>query len=85
VQSKTSWRIKIGTDGSDADDAWIPAHAGANQKAVFRRVVFQYLAELGFHALSRESSRVADQLVEACTLKRCHSELCEYLLLPNAT
>src|ERR1700730_18942103 len=67
-QGKSRRRSKISADSCNTYDSWMPSHSGTNKEAVFRRNIFQNLAEFGAQSLCRQSCRVREQMIEGGAL-----------------
>jgi hypothetical protein len=84
LQCKSGRRSEIRVDFGDADDAWVPTHAGPNQKSVLGRNIFEHFAKLGSKALGGQARRIRKKLLEPRPLQCADAELRQDLLLPNA-
>ena len=58
TQGESGWRFKIGANGRHSNDAFLPTHARADQKSIFRRDVLQDLAELRLHSFGGKACRL---------------------------
>src|SRR4249919_1289679 len=82
-QGKSCRRSKISADACNTHDSWIPSHSGTNKEAVFRRNIFENLAEFSAQPFCRQSCCVREQLIEGGTLERDYAQFREYFLLPD--
>lgn len=83
-QRITRRRLDVGAYGRDANDFRTLTDTCFYQEAGVSLLKFENLAELSFEALSRQSSRLGQQIREWSSLKRKNTELCENFLLTNA-
>src|SRR6516225_5038320 len=84
VQRVTAGRFKVGSNTCRANNPFLPANSGTNQKSVFRRDILQDLAVFGFQSLGCNASAVLEHVHKGRTLQRKDAELREQFLLPNA-
>ena len=68
-------RGKVGPDNRPADAIRLPAHSGADQQEILRRLVFERLAELGAHPLGAQLRRPLQQWQKGAGLQRLHAEI----------
>src|SRR6516164_10514325 len=83
-QRVTAGRFEVGANTCRANNPFLPANSGTNQKSVFRRDVLQYLAVFGFQSLGCNASAVLEHVHKGRTLQRKDAKLREQFLLPNA-
>ena len=84
VQGEAGGRGHVGADRRDADDAFVPADAGAYQQPVFGRDKLENFAVFGLKAFGRQTGREIQQVEKRGALQCMHAEFCENFLLPKA-
>src|SRR5262249_16054755 len=83
-QRVTAGRFKVGSNACRANNPFLPANSGTNQKSVFRRDILQDFAVFGFQSLGCNASAVLEHVRKARTFHPKGGELREQFLLSNA-
>ena len=83
AQGIAGGRCHVGANGRGANDAWVPADAGAHQETALRRHELQNLGEFRLQAFGSQPGGQIEQFRKRRALQSFHAKFRQNLLLPD--